>query len=229
MQKIFGDQFLNIEDGFRSGSRIISVSEHYKNPNSYQNMQKRLHVCETLFGDFNAEVMILLQDAADTDTLDVNKKKFPEEPLRHGKNVMTNLKLVKWLSPYFGSDKINIEGTNANNCGVYYANAVWLIKKGSSMRAPIRSNRDVLEVCRPVLYATVQNLPNLKLVLSFGKKAYDSLRLAYKLDLNWIEASKTLETQELSSGIKVAALNHPAASVAERVSLERLQIFLGKN
>jgi hypothetical protein len=126
------------------------------------------------------------------------------------------------------SSLINIEGSNASKCGIYYANAIWLLKRGDSMRAPIRAKKSVSQACLPVLHATVSNLSKLKLILAFGREAYISLRNAYDLPLDWRSALSSPTVQSFANGINVGAMNHPAASVPESESLTRLGHLLRK-
>ena len=197
---IYGDSFIDIE-------KKNGLEDWYLNPNNFQDMSNRLHVCETLFGDFDAKLMILLQDAADEQTLLNQKKKTPESPLRHNPEIRTNKKLIVWLKDYFNVD---IDGVNAKNCGVYLANAVWLIKKGYVMRAPIRKKKAVLIECSPVLDATIANLKNLRLIMTFGQIAYESIALKFKITLTWHEALKQ-EGAIKVEGYVVGAFPHPAA------------------
>lgn len=224
--KIFGVKFIGIEEQELLASERAypgqRLSDFYRNPNDYQSMSDRLHVCETLFGDFDAEIMILLQDAADTATIERQALAFPNSPLRHGNKVRTNVRLVNWFSSLLESDLIDIKGSHASRSGIYYANAVWLIKQGDSMRAPIRARRSVSKACLPVLRATIDNLSRLKLIITFGREAYMSLRNAYGLSLDWQSALSSQKPQTLANGIVVGAMNHPAASVPERESLARL-------
>jgi len=217
MAIIYGDSFNSI--GSENG-----LAEHYMNPNQFQDMTSQLHCCETLFGDFDAKLMILLQDAADEATVEKQKKAYPRNPLRHGIKVPTNRKLIKLLTPYYPS--IGIEGENASNCGVYYANAVWLIKKGAGMSAPIVSPREVLDECKPVMDATISNMKNLELVIAFGKHAFNSLKWRYGITENWdecLESCKVISVQEsLDTEIKIATLNHPRASVKSSLTQDRL-------
>lgn len=183
--------------------------DYYVNPNILGCMSDRLHVCESLFGDFDAELMVLLQDAADENSFKKLKEKNPSiNPLIHNPSANTNKKLVFFLESFF--PKINISGTEASSCGIYYANAVWLVKKGDGMRAPIKKKSLVLKECSEVLDATVNNLKNLRLIMTFGQIAYEAIASKFKINLSWHEALKQdgLITVE---GYFVGAFPHPAA------------------
>lgn len=214
---MYGDSFKNI-------GVTGNLAEHYINPNHFQDMSSQLHCCETLFGDLDARLMILLQDAADEATILKQKKIYPRKPLQHGIKVPTNVKLVRLLKEYYPD--ITICGKNAANCGIYYANAIWLIKRGAGMSAPIVSARDVLEECKPVMDATIKNLRDLELIVAFGRHAYDSLAERYNISEDWRDclANGTVLSVKESGNrtIKIATLNHPRASVETSKTRARL-------
>lgn len=216
----FGNSFLGIEKDKKD------LTSWYLNPNEFQDMSNRLHVCETLFGDFNAKLMILLQDAADEQTLLNQKKSTPENALRHSPKIGTNKKLVKWLKEYF---EVDIEGSNAKECGIYYANAIWLIKKGANISSPIHLQNDVLEVCEPVLDATITNLKELKLILAFGKSAFLALKGKFNIRESWEDALSKNLLIDVGRGFKVGAINHPRASVRSLVTEARIKSLLIKS
>lgn len=210
----FGNSFLEIEKG---------LTEWYRNPNEFQDMSNRLHVCETLFGDFNAKLMILLQDAADEETLLNQKILTPESPLRHSPQIGTNKKLVKWFKDFF---EVDIEGRNAKQCGIYYANAIWLIKKGSDISSPIYLQDRVLKACEPVLDATISNLRELKLILAFGKSAFLALKGKFNIQESWEDALAKNLLIDVGKGFKIGAINHPRASVPSLVTQARIKSLL---
>lgn len=214
---IFGDSFLGIEK---------DLTSWYLNPNEFQDMSNRLHVCETLFGDFNAELMILLQDAADEQTLLNQKRLTPESPLRHSPQIGTNKKLVKWLKNFF---EIDIQGSNAKDCGIYYANAIWLIKKGTDISSPIYLQDKVLKACEPVLDATIGNLKELKLILAFGKSAFLALKGKFDIQESWEDALEKNLLIDVGKSFKIGAINHPRASVRSLVTEERIKSLLIKS
>lgn len=211
---IFGSSFKGIEK---------ELTDWYCNPNDFQDMTKQLHVCETLFGDFNAKLMILLQDAADEETLIAQKIITPNSPLRHSPKISTNKKLVKWFKEYF---KVDINGGNSRECGIYYANAIWLIKKGSDISSPIYLQNKVLGVCAPVLDATINNLQELKLILTFGKSAFLALKSKFNIQESWEDALANNVLIDVGERFKVGVINHPRASVSSMLTKVRINNLL---
>ena len=214
----YGDSFKDI------GADLVS---HYVNPNQLQDMSKRLHVCETLFGDFDAKVLVLLQDAADADKLIDNGAVDRSKPvLRHFEGALTNKRLVDWFGDYF---QVSITGDGSSSCGLYYANAIWLIKRFGGMSGPIVRRSEVLEACTPVLCATLKNLKNLEIVFAFGMQAYDSISRMLGVETSWQSAKDSLLAEQVifaGRTINLVALNHPAARVSHKLTKERLHNFL---
>lgn len=196
----YGGSFINLG---------ANLTDFYLNPNELGDMSDRLHVCESLFGDLNAKVMILLQDAADEATLRVLKNASQSNPLIHGQNFLTNERLVTWFGNFFKDKNIEITGANSKNCGIYYANAVWLIKKGGGVGFPIRKRKAVLLECQPVLDATIQNLKELKVILAFGDVAFEALALKLNIKDTWHEALANNKLIPVGDFL-IGTLYHPA-------------------
>ena len=140
----------------------------YRNINEIFEQKTQLHCCETLFGDYNAKVLVLLQDAANYKKLNNLFIKTGRNPFKHDPKVDTNKNLFRFLKPYFPLGKSVFE-PNSRNCGVFYANAVWLLKETVSMQGGVRTEDCDLEI----FHATLNNLPKLQLIIACGKAPYD--------------------------------------------------------
>jgi hypothetical protein len=158
----------------------------YRNINELTRPEHQLHGCETLFGDFYARVMVLLQDFANVPIVKERVQRGEPNPFHHDPMSDTNRELSRLFSPYF---KIDINGgERARTCGLYYANAIWLVKEcpkseGKSAAPPKKST--ALQVCEPVFHATLQNLPNLELIIAFGKVAFEALQKYLHVTGDW--------------------------------------------
>lgn len=218
--KIFGDSFKNLG---------VGLKDNYVNPNDLQDMSNRLHVCETLFGDFDARVLIVLQDAADVDTLLTRARAAPNAPiLRHGEDILTNRRLVDWFSDYFN---VSIDGHGAAECGIYYANSVWLLKRSGGMSGSIKKSKEVTVACKPVLLATLRNLQSLEVVISFGAQAHKSMCGILNIDETWSSAkeNKTPNIVRFDNRkLRYVALNHPAARIPPEITKARLRTLLSR-
>jgi hypothetical protein len=158
--------------------------EGYRNINKIYPQTNQLHACETLFGDWNAKVMILAQDAANFETLDLLLKKNPKEnPFRHGEKVKTNLNLFNLLKKTKHFDLGDYLKPNNKKCGVYYANAVWLLKISNSMSGPIVNKEKVFDASKEVIKATLFNLNDLKLIITLGREPFLFLKEVFKNEI----------------------------------------------
>jgi hypothetical protein len=140
----------------------------YRNINEIYEQQNQLHCCETLFGDYEASVLVLLQDAANFDRLNNLYIKTGHNPFRHDPTVETNKNLFRFLKPYFPLGQSVVEPNN-RSCGVFYANAVWLLKEAADMQGDLRGDDGDLEI----FLATLDNLPNLKLIIACGQVPFN--------------------------------------------------------
>lgn len=205
----------------------IDLADYYLNPNQLQDMTKRLHVCETLFGDLNARVLVLLQDAADVDTLLSRASSYPDKQvLRHGEDILTNKRLVDWFKDYF---PISIEGDRADDCGLYYANSIWLLKRTGGMSGAIQKKKKTVDACKPVLLATLRNLEKVELLCVFGVQAHSAICDAFGINTSWKNAKENVypDTVDFEGRqLKVVALNHPAARIPPESTKRRLHTLL---
>lgn len=182
----------------------------YRNINELYPQKEQLHCCETLFGDSLAEVLLLAQDAADYPKFEALKKIDSKNPFRHDPKWATNKNLFKYLSPYFDLG-ISTEKPNNKNCNLYYANAIWLLKQSGGAQAKIVNEDDALNTCLPVLKATIQNLPNLRLIVALGEKAYKTLQILDASLPPWkvIKCRAPINSHVCEKSILVASTYHP--------------------
>ena len=149
----------------------------YRNINELYPQMDRLHCCETLFGDPQAEVLLLAQDAAHVSRFESAMAKDPEKnPFRHDPDLPTNARLFGYLGKYFDVGR-STEDPNNRGCNIYYANAIWLLKEGDGAQAPVKQAGKALEVSLPVLTATVRQLVRLRIVIALGSVSYRAVRL----------------------------------------------------
>lgn len=197
----------------------------YRNINELYPQYDQLHACETLFGDFDAEVMVLAQDAANYDRLRELKEREPaKNPFRHGEKVKTNINLFRLMSPYF--DLGDYSQPNSSKCGLYYANAVWLLKDTKNMSGSIALEKEVFQKCNEVFDATISNLKNLKLIITMGEKAFHFLKNRYPKDINanWSEVALKGGVDKFTHNGReymMASIYHPGALGVKSRSLKQ--------
>lgn len=164
MIKKFGIYFANLNlDG-------------YKNINELYEQHSQLHACETLFGDWNAEMMILAQDAGNFNTFKKMKLNDEKNPFRHSPENKTNKNLYTLLESLLRYELGSYEFPNNKNCGVYYANAIWLLKDSKDMSGEIINKKESYNQNRKVFEVTLENLSNLKIILTLGRHAFNFVK-----------------------------------------------------
>jgi len=148
----------------------------YRNINELFVQDSQLHACESLFGDWNAEVMILAQDAANFSSLKLLLDEEKTNPFRHSSSNRTNINLHTILSSLNRFNMGDFYKPNNRNCGLYYANAIWLLKDSVGMSGAITSKEDAYKVNQEVFVATLENLKNLKIILTLGEHSYNFIK-----------------------------------------------------
>jgi hypothetical protein len=212
---IYGDQFTNID------SRL---ARDYINPNELMQMSNQLHLCESLFGDWNARVCLLLQDPADVYSIRKFQKQTGRPILSHSPNADTNKRLVEWLNKFEMYSKLDIEGRLSKSCGLYYANAVWFLKREGGMGAPLRQRSLVINESSEILAATITQLKELELIIAFGGVAYQALQNIFDLKPTWpkvLQSSNLISAQTNQRSYLIGVTNHPKARGVSKDWMER--------
>jgi hypothetical protein len=212
---IYGDQFTKID------SRLAC---DYINPNELMLMSNQLHLCESLFGDWNARVCLLLQDPADVDSLRKFQKQTGRPILSHSPNADTNKRLVEWLNKFEMYSQLDIEGRLSKSCGLYYANAVWFLKREGGMGAPLRQRALVINESSEMLVTTITQLKELELIIAFGGVAYEALQKIFDLKPTWpkvLESSNLISAQTNQRSYLIGVTNHPKARGVSKAWMEQ--------
>ncbi len=216
---IFGDQIAGPSE---------QLSKDYVNPNALAAMPVTLHVCESLFGDWRAGLCLLMQDAADVDSLNKLHTNTGRPLLSHSLSAPTNKRLIKWLSKHHEFSSVNIEGDNAKSCGIYYANAVWFLKKTGGMSGPLKQRRLILKESQIILSTTISQLSKLELIIAFGRVAYEALQLQFQLNTPW-KVAKGQRDLIRHKNLLIGVTNHPMARGVSEIEMEnRLDGFLSE-
>ena len=187
--------------------------EGYRNINELCKQHSQLHACETLFGDWNAEVMILAQDAANFNTLKKLHDNDNKNPFRHNPKNNTNINLYKLLSLLNHFPMGDFCKPINRDCGLYYANAIWLLKDSVSMSGAITNQKDAYKVNKCIFEATLNNLPNLKLILTLGKHSFNFIQYYFenKISYEWnqfVEERKLTKVTTDSKTYLVGSIYH---------------------
>lgn len=202
---IYGDHFILMDP---------VLARDYVNPNELMPMHDQLHICESLFGDWSARVCLLLQDPADVGSLERFHNETGRSLLSHSPTADTNKRLISWLNKFPMYSHLDIEGRYSKNCGLYYANAVWFLKRNGGMGGSLRQRKRVIEKSSEILAVTIGQLKDLELIIAFGRVAYEGLQNIFRLELNWpgaLEASGLTSIQVGQRKYLIGVTNHPKA------------------
>jgi hypothetical protein len=218
-------------NGYKHRDMDARLALDYVNPNELMPMHGQLHLCESLFGDWNARVCLLMQDPADVDSLRRFHEKTGRSILSHSPFAPTNKRLVEWLSKLEMFRQIDIEGSHANSCGLYYANAIWFLKREGGMSGALKQRKLVIEKSTEILVDTFRQLEKLELIVAFGAVAYEALREMFHLDLTWPQARHSDSLIKVRIGERnflIGVTNHPKARGVPNVLMEERLINIFK-
>lgn len=205
--------------------------EGYGNINELYKQHSQLHACETLFGDWNAEIMVLAQDAANFNTF--KKIKFNDDknnPFRHTPNNRTNINLYEVLKSLNRYNLGSYEQPNNKNCGIYYANAIWLLKDSKDMSGAITNTKDSYVLNGKVFEATLDNLSNLKIILTLGRHSFNFVKQFFndQIIFDWHQTVNDRKIHSVNYKVStyfVCSIYH--TSIRGMVARSKLNNFLG--
>jgi hypothetical protein len=159
----------------------------YRNINELYEQDSQLHACETLYGDWNAEVMVLAQDAANFNALKKLIDADSKNPFRHSSTNNTNKNLYNILFSLNRFDMGEFCKPKNRNCGLYYANAIWLLKESQGMSGAITNKEIAYKINQEVFAETLNNLKKLKLILTLGEHSFNFVKHFFKkqIEQDW--------------------------------------------
>lgn len=142
--------------------------------------EKKLYGTETLFGDWDGELLILLQDFSTRKEVARRITVGDPNPYRHDPTIRTNRRLEVLAAPFR-------KGGDHRTCGILYGSAlVGLLKEGDSLSSGLGRWHSVLEYAQKVLLWTLGQMPNVKKVACCGKIAWETATTAHGLKgLGW--------------------------------------------
>lgn len=138
----------------------------YKNIYDWDLGNKNLWGTESLMGDWAGEHLIIAKDFYPSEYIDLRKSISPETAYHHAP-IQTNTKLINFLTYHevFDTKKENI----SNN--FMYISICFLIKLGSEPSTKICNT--ALYESKPAVQFTIDNMPNLKKIITLGDHARD--------------------------------------------------------
>jgi hypothetical protein len=188
-------------------------AEGYRNINELYKQNNQLHACETLFGDWDAEVMILAQDAANFNTLKQLKASSDENPFKHSPKNRTNKNLYEIIRSLEIFKTGEYDMPNNKKCGLYYANAIWLLKDTDGMSGSLTNTKEAYKENKKVFDATISNLPRLKLILTLGEHAFNFIKFCSgdQISIDWhqsVQKRKLSKAQIGNKSLLVGSIYH---------------------
>lgn len=138
---------------------------------------------DAFLGDRNAHTLVLGKDSAPARVFrQLVNAKHPD-PYRHDPLLPTNQMLQQVLG-VVGIDA-PLDGSNANGCGVYYANAYWLLRDDDRFSGPLKNASQAFEQSRRILEYVLSSLTRLERVIAMGADSYAALMRFYGLTEHW--------------------------------------------
>ncbi len=143
----------------------------------------RLTGVDAFLGDTNAHTLVLGKDAAPARVFRQLITDGHPDPYRHDPTLPTNQMLQQVLGTV-GID-VPLDGSKAATCGVYYANAYWLLRDDDRFSGPLKNADAAFEQSKRVLEYMLSSLTRLKRVIAMGSDAYAALMQFYDLSEDW--------------------------------------------
>lgn len=142
--------------------------------------EKKLYGTETLFGDWDGELLILLQDFSTRQEIEQRITAGDTNPYRHDPDIKTNRRL-EVCAAHFS------RGLDPRTCGILYGSAlVGLLKEGDSLSSGLGKWHSVLAYAQEVLAWTLGQMPAVKMVACCGKVAWETATTTHGLKgLDW--------------------------------------------
>ena len=165
--------------------------------------EPRLYGTESLFGDWNGQLLLLAQDFCSLEFMKARLDANDPFPFRHAPNLKTNRNLQQLTSevPF----------------GMLYGSAfAGLLKNASSNSSKLPSHKHLNRHLQDVLRFTIDHMPNLRAIASLGRVSWNLTNSALeKNPPNWrVVMEQRLHIE--SKGIQIFAHAHPARVWAER-------------
>jgi hypothetical protein len=205
--------------------------EGYRNINELHKQHTQLHACETLFGDWNAEIMILAQDAANFKTLQELKMKDNMNPFRHSPGNRTNKNIFEIINSLKRFNLGDYVMPNNLNCGLYYANAIWLLKDSKDMSGAITNTNESYKINSQIFDVTINNLTKLKLILTLGEHSFKFLTHFFsdQIKMDWHQTVVERKLHKVHhKGIDYLVFSIYHTSTRGMVARAKLNQFFGK-
>lgn len=143
----------------------------------------RLSGVDAFLGDVKAETLVLGKDSAPASVFKKLVVDGHPDPYRHDPTLPTNRMLERVLRD-LGFDA-RLDGSTSATCGVYYANAYWLLRDDDRFSGPLKNADEAFVQSRPIMSYMFAELPRLKRIVALGADSYAALMRFYDLKEDW--------------------------------------------
>jgi hypothetical protein len=165
----------------------------------------RLTAVDAFMGDPNAETLVLGKDSAPASLFAALARERSPDPYRHDSTLPTN-RMLHAILAHVGVDA-PLDGSKARTCGVYYANAYWLLRGDGRFSGALPNPEQARAQSARVLAYILNSLPRLRRIIAMGKDAFAALMQFYNLDADW--RRNLVERRAISAdGIRIHASSH---------------------
>ena len=178
--------------------------------------ETKIYGTETLYGDWDAELLLLAKDFAPVDLVETRIARFERDPYRHGERTLgdrmghrTNDSLRRLMTHTFGTDRTALYGSVLAG----------LMRLDGSASGSLPNHVLAMAYGVRVLEYVTDNMPWLRAVLCLGSEAWECATTRFRVgqSLRFDQARGAMQPAALKSDIGLFALFHPAA----RISNER--------
>jgi hypothetical protein len=187
----------------------------------------RLTGVDAWLGDRNAHTLLLGQDFGPASFIENAMARGEADPFRHYARLPANVRLASLLAEN-GIDA-PLDGSRAHNCGLYYANATYLLRAAGGFQGAAKFNQ-ALSHSRVVVDYIIESLP-LRRIIAMGETAFNAIVARSQLrGIRWRDAIESGRPIQID-GIMMWAVSHPGswglknrrqnASYEQRVELVR--------
>lgn len=181
----------------------------FRNIYEYMPDETRLYGTESLFGDWDGEVLLLAQDFCCTEDVERWIEEGHERVYAHNPSMITNKSLELYTSGF--------------DCGILYGSALGgMLKVGKSNSGLSGWSQMSQHLCR-VLHFTISNMPNLYAIVCLGSVAWDLSHKAFGAQCNQLTNALRYHCPSNLNGIRVYAMPHPSRASAVMGSKQQLQ------
>lgn len=165
----------------------------------------RLTAVDAYLGDINAHTLVLGKDSAPADMFRKLVSAGVPDPYRHDPKLPTN-RMLRDVLAHVGIDA-PLDGSKAATCGVYYANAYWLLRDDGKFSGALPNGAEAWAQSRRMLEHIIASLPKLERIIAMGSDAHAALMDLYGMQANWRECLQT-RRPVTTKGLNLWASSH---------------------